>query len=204
MKKLFSFLILLTAMSVNAQHSITLTSGDVLTGKITVIEKKYITIVDSIHKSNCPIELIASYDAGNGIVIVSEKMIKGAGAARVIPKPLNESPVPQYLNKSASNELGKASSLFTLGIVFTGAGVVTAVLGPQMISFPTLSNGDYEKYFKEVDAYHQTCRGLVFVGSGIILVGTILELSAITHFELAGIQLDAKINNNGLGISMNF
>jgi hypothetical protein len=115
-------MMLLAAITVSAQHSVTLTNGDILKGKITDIQPRYITIVDSIHKTDCPVDQVSSYNAGYGTILVNTNTIKNINGYSA-----------SILN-IAGDELIKSSKVYYTGFAITIVGVGITALGASKSS----------------------------------------------------------------------
>ena len=178
MKKLFTLILIVLALAGNAQHYITLTNGNIVLGKITSITGKNIHIIsaDSVHVYDVPTTQIVSYDAGKGIVNV---------------KALTETKVYVAEEATAGDELIKAANVYYTGMIITAAGILIS------------SAGSYA-YGTSETADPKTQKAIVYIGSGIAVVGMIINITAFSHISKAGRKLNVTSGRDGLGVSMKF
>lgn len=98
---------------------------------------------------------------------------------------INYPTMPIYKN-SAGDDLISCSKRIFAGILLTGAGVTIAGLAPQM-------SQDLE-----------TQKNLIYVGSGLVIVGTIVEFTAIKLIGNAGRKLNLEFGKDGFGFKYKF
>lgn len=189
MKPFLIVIILLSAMTTKAQQSVTLNDGRVINGQILEITKMQMVIqIDSVTKDLIPMKDVAKYYDGTNLIRTNDKTV-------------------EMYNKAFStggDELKKASDMLTTGIAISLVGILTSTAVPYLIPEPKLENNDYIKFNEDEKKYKKTIKGIVLGGCGITLIGTIVELSSLGHFKLAGQKFDAKFSAKGVGISMKF
>ncbi len=181
MKKLFLIICLLFNLSIYAQHTINLTNGNIIKGKITDINKKYVHIIseDSIHVYDAPYQQIVSYNAGAGEVQVNKVQVKETTSEHT----------PQ--NLSAGDELIKAANLYYAGVLVATGGVLISTIGASV-------------YAKSSNPNPNTTLAIVYAGTAVTLVGAIINFTAFSHIANAGKKFNAISGKVGLGVSMNF
>ncbi len=111
----------------------------------------------------------------------------------------------------AATELKKAHTILKIGFAVSTAGIITAVFGPRFLHEPTIQGSNMYSYPEDFKAYENTVKALHLVGGGIIVAGTIIGISSITHFKTAnllkqesGKGLSITIINDGLGLALKF
>jgi hypothetical protein len=117
---------------------------------------------------------VKSFDKGQGLVFV-ENLINTPG-----------------------NELIKASKVFYTGVILTTSGLIIASASPY--TFKAKEGDTVEDLNKKL-----TSQKIMFgVGCGIVLVGTIIELTSFSHIARAGKKFNVIMNNQGLGFAYKF
>lgn len=177
MKAFILIILFLYANITIAQDTVALKSGKVLTGNITGVSNKRIEIMP--------------YDQ-SGTFVFSNSLIK----TYYVKNSLQRQDIFTKKILTADEELKKAASSMAVGITTTGIGLMTVLVVPSFMKLPN-NFEDYETYNKQVNTVR-------YIGCGIILLGTIMELSALKHFKRSGDKFKAINGQNGVGLSISF
>ena len=183
MKTLLIAFILILGVYAQAQHTVTLTSGRIISGKILSVNDKEIIIEqDSITKYSCPLPQVSNYYDGT-----------------VVRKPNGD--ISKKYNEryaTAGDEFKKGSTLFYAGAGITCAGLATALIVPRFYQLDIDDTEDVVKWKTDL------VKTLTLAGGAAACVGILIQISGVTHFAIAGSKLNATVNGNGVGLSMNF
>jgi len=161
----------------NAQHSVTLTDGRTLEGKILQIDNDTITIRSGKEVFFCPPSQVTRYFNGTEYIDM-----------RLQTAVLNRS--------TAGDELIKASNLYYTGLIITAIG--TGI----MVIYPQLNPDGMNDTQKTLDMKASNRKIAVLTGGAFILAGTIINVSSFAHISLAGKKLNLKMGKDGLGMAM--
>ncbi|HNX87719.1 MAG TPA: hypothetical protein PKH58_01440 [Paludibacteraceae bacterium] len=127
MKQLIIFaLFTLLSIAAISQDKVTLTTGKVIRGKITLITNTQINISSPSRDYECPIYQVASYETGGNVKLTDKSK-------------LNQSSV---MAEILGNELSKTSRAFAAGAVLSAGGFILTTMPDQFIK---IRSGDTEK-----------------------------------------------------------
>lgn len=185
-------MLLFVSISLRAQNTVNLNDGRVFTGKVKEINNNYLIIstIKSPYVLLLKDELISqtsdsttlsfkmvninSFDIGQGLVYV------------------------ENLFNTPGDELIKASKSFYTGLIVTTSGLIFA--GASAYTNQP-KEGDSED---ELNKKLKSQKIIFGVGCGIVLVGTIIELTSFSHITKAGKKFNVIMNKEGLGLTYKF
>jgi hypothetical protein len=192
MKTLCIIMILFVSISLKAQNTVNLNDNRVFKGQVKEINNNYLIITtlkspqalilkdELINQTNDSTTLtfkmlnVNSFDMGQGLVFV------------------------ENLFNTPGDELIKASKAFYTGIIITTSGLIVA--GSSVYTNQP-KEGDSEE---EINKKLKSQKIIFGVGCGIVLIGTIIELTSFSHIAKAGKKFNVIMNKEGLGLNYRF
>ena len=110
-----------------------------------------------------------------------------------------------------ADELRKAKTLGTISFAAIGAGLVTAVVVPEIIKSPVMNGSNINTYFKDVQKYGHTSQVCRRVGFTVATAGVVVGLLSLNHLTIAnnlkkeaGKSISLSVTGNGLSMAFSF